>query len=96
MRLVTNDMGGSCDTFHLLLKINKTKINKININSMRRKYTSAMAISFFVIAISLFNFTSLSGTECIRATHVVTLLVSGMGIGVFFLNLIGLLREKRS
>ncbi|HEY9342859.1 MAG TPA: hypothetical protein VIQ23_14840 [Hanamia sp.] len=63
---------------------------------MRSKYTRAMAISFFVIAISFFNFTSLAGSECIRAIHVVTLLVCGVGIGVFLMNLFGFIREKRS
>ena len=63
---------------------------------MRRRHTRAMAISFFVMAISFFNFTSLSGTECIRAIHVVTLLVCGMGIGVFLTNLFGLLLNKKN
>jgi hypothetical protein len=55
-----------------------------------------MAISFFVIVISFFNFTNLKGSECIRAIHVGTLLVCGVGIGVFLMNLLGLLREKKS
>ncbi|MEO5650870.1 MAG: hypothetical protein ABIR03_13240 [Ginsengibacter sp.] len=63
---------------------------------MRRTHTRAMAISFFVIAISFFNFTSLTGTECIRAIHVATLLVCGMGIGVFLINAFGYFRQKRS
>jgi hypothetical protein len=63
---------------------------------MRSKYTRAMAISFFVIAISFFNFINLKGSECIRAIHVVTLLVCGVGIGVFLMNLFGLIRGKRS
>jgi hypothetical protein len=61
---------------------------------MRRKHTRAMALSFFVIAISFFNFTHLSGSECIRAIHVVTLLVCGMAIGVFLSNLFALLIKK--
>jgi len=61
---------------------------------MRRKHTRAMVLSFFVIAISFFNFTHLSNTECIRAIHVVTLLVCGMGIGVFISNLFALLIRK--
>jgi hypothetical protein len=55
-----------------------------------------MAISFFVIAISFFNFINLKGSECIRAIHVVTLLVCGVGIGVFLMNLFGLISGKRS
>ncbi len=64
--------------------------------SMRKKYTRAMAISFFVIIISFFNFERLSGSDCIRAIHVVTLLVCGMGIGVFLQNLLGFLRDRKS
>lgn len=63
---------------------------------MRKNSARAMAISFFVIIISFFNFEKLSGSECIRAIHVVTLLVCGMGIGVFLQNLFGFLRNKRS
>jgi hypothetical protein len=55
-----------------------------------------MAISFFVMAISFFNFHNLSGTECIRPIHVVTLLVCGMGIGVFLINLFALLVKKKN
>lgn len=61
----------------------------------RNPHLRAMAISFFVLAISFFNFTRLTGSECIRAIHIVTLLVCGMAIGVFLMNLFGLLREKR-
>jgi hypothetical protein len=55
-----------------------------------------MAISFFVIAISFFNFHNLSGTECIRPIHVVTLLVCGMGIGVFLVNLFAFLVKRKN
>jgi hypothetical protein len=53
-----------------------------------------MAISFFVVALSFFNFARLTGTECIRAIHVVTLLVCGMGIGIFLTNLFAILRNR--
>jgi hypothetical protein len=61
---------------------------------MRRRHTRAMALSFFVIAISFLNFTHLTDSACIRAIHVVTLLVCGMGIGVFLSNLFALLIKK--
>jgi hypothetical protein len=54
----------------------------------------AMAISFFVLAISFFNFTRLTNSDCVRAIHVVTLLVCGMAIGVFLTNLFGYFRNK--
>ena len=49
---------------------------------------------FFVVALSFFNFARLTGTECIRAIHVVTLLVCGMGIGIFLTNLFAILRNR--
>jgi high-affinity K+ transport system ATPase subunit B len=54
-----------------------------------------MAISFFVIVISVGNFSRLSNTGCIRAIHVVTLLVCGMGIGALLMNFVGFLRERK-
>jgi hypothetical protein len=63
---------------------------------MRKRHTRAMAIYFFVIVISFFYLEIFSGTDCIRPVHVVTLLVCGMGIGVFLQNLFGFLRNKRS
>lgn len=54
----------------------------------------AIAISFFVLAISFFNFTQLTNSDCIRAIHIVTLLVCGMAIGVFLANLFAYFRKK--
>jgi hypothetical protein len=63
---------------------------------MRKMYLRGMAIASFVIIISIFNFTRLTDSACIRAIHVVTLLVCGMGIGIFLTNLFGLLRNSKS
>jgi len=60
----------------------------------KNQHLRAMALSFFVLAISYYNFTRLTGSDCIRAIHVVTLLVCGMAIGVFISNLFGMLRSK--
>jgi hypothetical protein len=61
---------------------------------MRRQHMRVIAISLFVIAITLFNFSKLSGSDCIRAIHIVNLLVCGMGIGLFLTNAIALLKNK--
>jgi hypothetical protein len=63
---------------------------------MRRKHVRAITVSIFVIVITTFNFLNLSGNECIRAIHVINLLVCGLGIGLLLENLIGLLRTKRN
>ena len=60
----------------------------------KKQHLRAMALSFFIIAISLFNFMKLTGSECIRAIHVVTLLTCGIAIGIFISNLFGILRNK--
>lgn len=62
---------------------------------MSRTYSRAILISIFIVAISFFNYTNLEGRECIRAIHVVTLLVAGMGIGIFIMNLFKWLRSRR-
>ena len=61
---------------------------------MRKQHIRVMAISLFVIGITLFNFSKLTGSDCIRAIHVVNLLVCGMGIGLFLTNAIALVRNK--
>ncbi|HUS00505.1 MAG TPA: hypothetical protein VMY77_02190 [Chitinophagaceae bacterium] len=49
----------------------------------QRSPLRGMAIAFFVIALSFWNFSRLTGSDCIRAIHIVTLLTAGAGIGVF-------------
>jgi len=68
--------------------------NNKGMSNDKKQHLRAMAISFFVLAISFFNFTRLTGSECIRAIHVVTLLVCGMAIGVFISNIFGMLRNR--
>ena len=53
-----------------------------------------MAIAFFVIAISFWNFTTLKGSESIRTIHVITLLTCGAGIGVFLVSLFMWIRSR--
>lgn len=60
-----------------------------------RSNLRAMAISFFVLAISFFNFTQLANSDCIRAIHIVTLLVCGMAIGAFIANLFAFFIKKK-
>lgn len=63
---------------------------------MRKTHTRAMVISFFIVAISFFNFNNLSGSECIRAIHIVTLLVCGMGIGIFLVNFFAFFIKRKN
>jgi len=49
----------------------------------QRSPLRGMAIAFFVIAISFWNFSNIKGSECIRTIHIITLLTAGAGIGIF-------------
>ena len=51
-------------------------------------------IPIFVIILALFNYSQLTGTENIRAIHIVTLITLGMGLGILLLNVITYFRNK--
>jgi hypothetical protein len=68
--------------------------NKNKRMNNKNRHLRTIAILFFVLAISFFNFLRLTGSECIRAIHVVTLLVCGMAIGLIISNLFAMLRSK--
>ena len=63
---------------------------------IKRTPQRAMAFAFFIAAISFFNFSRISGGECIRVVHVITLLTCGAAIGVFLSNLFIVLRQKKN
>jgi hypothetical protein len=63
---------------------------------MRRKRTRAIIISLVIILLSISNFYRSGGADCIKAIQVVSLLVCGMAIGIFLMNLFGYFREKKS
>ncbi|MEO6404153.1 MAG: hypothetical protein ABIY51_05095 [Ferruginibacter sp.] len=60
----------------------------------RRTPQKAIGFALFIAAISFYNFSRIKGGECIRAVHIVTLLVCGAAIGVALTNLIMLMRNK--
>jgi hypothetical protein len=62
---------------------------------MRRSPLRAMGFSLFIAAISFFNFSRLTGSDCIRAIHIVTLLTTGVAIGVFLSNLFKWIRSRQ-
>ena len=53
-----------------------------------------MVISAIVVMFTALSFMRLTGLENIRAIHIVTLLVCGMGIGVFLVNFVMFLKAK--
>ena len=63
---------------------------------MARSPKRALIMSLFLIAISVFNFTRIPGSECIRTIHIVTLITIGVGLGVLLTSLIVLLKNRQS
>lgn len=61
----------------------------------KRTPERAMGFALFIAAISFFNFEKLTGGECIRTVHIITLLTTGAAIGVFLSNLFLWMRNKR-
>ena len=59
-------------------------------NSKRRLAVIALAISLLI-----FNFTKITGSDCIRPIHIVTLIGLGVAIGAFILNLVIIIRDKK-
>ena len=53
----------------------------------------SMLISLFVVFLTVSTFSRLTGIENIRAIHVATLLVCGMGIGVFMCSMLAYFRK---
>lgn len=47
----------------------------------------SMAFALFIAGISFWNFSRIQGCDCIRTLHIITLLVAGIGIGVFISSL---------
>ena len=56
----------------------------------------AMALAFFIAAISFWNFFRLTGCDCIRPLHIITLLTCGAGIGIFLTNFFIWLRTRNN
>ncbi len=60
----------------------------------KKKRYRQFIIPFFVMALALGNYSRLSGTENIRAIHIVTLLTIGMAMGILLKNLFVHFRRK--
>lgn len=62
---------------------------------IRDRNFKGMLIAFMVALISAFNFYSFEGTENFKRIHIVTLLLCGMGIGVFMIKFIDWMKSRR-
>ena len=59
----------------------------------RKQRVREFIIPVFVILISIFNYTRLTGTENIRPIHIVTLITLGMGLGILLRNVVTYFRD---
>lgn len=64
------------------------------INSENR-YSRGMVISLVVIALSGFNFINIDGHQDVKAILIVTLIVCGVGVGIFLINFIAWIRSRK-
>ncbi len=62
---------------------------------MKRGPIRGLTIGLFVALMSFGNYTRLTGGDCIRAIHIVTLVVCGMGLGVALLSFLLLIQGKK-
>lgn len=56
--------------------------------------TRPLILGLAVAALSFWNFSNLTGGDCIRAIHIVSLLVCGAGLGVALTALFSIIRNK--
>jgi hypothetical protein len=61
---------------------------------MNKTISRGLLIPAFIIILMSFNFMRLTGSECIRTIHVVTLLTMGAAIGMLIMNIVTLIRNK--
>jgi positive regulator of sigma E activity len=62
---------------------------------MNKEIKRGIFIPAVAIMLMTLNFTRLKDSECIRAIHVVTLLVMGFALGVLVMNLITLYKNSK-
>ena len=74
----------------------KFPIFNYNLNNMmmRKKRYSDFVMPLFVIILGIGNYFRLTGTENIRAIHIVTLLTIGMALGILLRNIFLHFRRK--
>ena len=56
----------------------------------------SLGITALVIILLSANFTRLQGSECIRPIHIVTLITLGAALGVMLVNIISLIKNRKS
>ncbi len=55
----------------------------------------SLGITVIVILLTTLNFSRLTGSECIRPIHIVTLITLGAAIGVLLMNIIMMIKNRK-
>ncbi len=58
----------------------------------RKKKLRSFGIPLLIVTLATTNYSRLTGTENVRAIHIVTLIAIGMGLGILLRNLISYFR----
>jgi len=62
---------------------------------MRNQYARMLFMPGFLVLISTFNFLMIKGSQQIEPLLIISLLVCGMGIGIFLVNLFRIIAMKK-
>ena len=62
---------------------------------MNKNVTRGVVIPAVAVIITAINFSNISNSDCIRAIHVVSLLVMGFALGVLVMNLVTLYKNSK-
>jgi hypothetical protein len=63
---------------------------------MRNPRIRSIVISLVIILISIYNFYRSGKSENIKAIQIISLIICGMAIGIFLMNLVGWIRRRKN
>ena len=61
---------------------------------MKRTPKRAAVIAVFIIAITIFNFSRIPNSDCVRPIHIVTLIALGLALGVLLTSIMLMIRSR--
>ncbi len=61
---------------------------------MKRTPQRAAMIAVFIIALTIFNFSRIPNSDCIRPIHIVTLIALGLALGVLLTSVMLIIRSR--
>ncbi|GAC1585009.1 MAG: hypothetical protein NVS3B19_01910 [Ginsengibacter sp.] len=61
---------------------------------MKRTPKRAAVIAVLIIAITIFNFSRIPNSDCVRPIHIVTLIALGLALGVLLTSIMLMIRSR--